>query len=130
MNQYNQPVTSKAYNCVQCGYDLSGSALGGVCPECGTSVANTIRVSGGTSAGSTSTATTCMVMGILGLAVCGICGPIAIWMYYQAVDDVKRNKAPTSSLGMAKAGLIMGWIATALMILAVLVVGLAIVAGM
>jgi len=36
----SKPVTT--FPCVTCGYDLQGTALGGVCPECGTKVAATV----------------------------------------------------------------------------------------
>ena len=28
-------VAASNYNCVSCGYDISGTAVGGTCPECG-----------------------------------------------------------------------------------------------
>lgn len=55
-----------------------------------------------------------MVLGIIGIAACGLVGPFAIWLYYRAKDEVARGVAPPSSMGMAKAGLVLGWISTIL----------------
>lgn len=112
-------VRSGAYRCVRCGYDLSGSAVGGNCPECGTNVSQSLRVAHDAAEGSSNTATICMVLGIVGLVTsCWLLGPVAIFLYYTARNQVRRGSAPPSSLGMAKAGLILGWISTGLMLLA------------
>ena len=122
------PIQSASIACVQCGYDLSGSAVGGTCPECGTPVAQSIRRHSSGAQG-TGSAVTCMVLGILSLVVCAIIGPFAISTYYTYLKQVERGEASAEGMAMAKAGLITGWIGTALLILQCLIVGFAFVAG-
>lgn len=128
MDQYSQ-IERSNYRCITCGYDLSGSAIGGNCPECGTPVEQTIRVSN-ENTGSSSTAVTCMVLGIVGIVACGLLGPFAIWLYYKARDEVATGKAPQSSMGMATAGLVLGWITTILTLVGCVIWGLLLSASM
>lgn len=108
---------------MQCGYDLSGSAVGGSCPECGTPVEHSIRRAASTAQG-TGSATTCMVLGILSLVVCAILGPFAIMTYNKYLEEVDRGEASAQGMGMAKAGQICGWISVVLLILQCLFFGL------
>jgi hypothetical protein len=94
---------------VNCGYDLSGSAVGGVCPECGTPVKSSIH-QGETDALGTGRAVTCMVLGILSLMVCGILGPFAILHYHRYCRQVAQGRVSNRGMAMAKAGLITGWV--------------------
>ena len=118
MQHESHSVAGSAYTCNGCGYDLSGSAIGGVCPECGMPVQESLRTSTVSSGSPSGTAITCMVLGISSLAACGLIGPFAIWLYYKTRNDVQAGLADPSSMGMAKAGLITGWIATGLTLIA------------
>ncbi len=118
-NPYQQDLQPTNITCLQCGYDLTGSAVGGYCPECGTPVANTLRPMGSRQNAPNSVA--CMILGILSLTVCGLLGPIAIMLYYNARNHYQSGYYSSSSMSMAKAGLITGWIATGLMCLWILV---------
>jgi hypothetical protein len=104
--------------CIQCGYNLSGVPLGGTCPECGVLVSQSVRppVTQAQAQGSSGTAITCLVLGILSLVACQLLGPVAVMLYSSARGQVERGEAPESSLGLAKAGMITGWIGTAILI--------------
>ncbi|MEM9415289.1 MAG: DUF4190 domain-containing protein [Planctomycetota bacterium] len=121
MQDTPQPVEDSMFACDQCGYDLSGSAVGGVCPECGYAVRESLRVAPYPSTGSSSAATMSMVLGVIAITACGLLGPVAIMMYYRAKEDIRMGKAAPNTLGMAKAGLILGWISTILTIGVILI---------
>ena len=61
-------------------------------------------------------ATTAMVLGILGLAVCGVCAPFAWSIGGKAVKEIDANPAAYSGRSEANAGKIMGIIGTCLLI--------------
>lgn len=119
----NEPQTSQNqgqygnYVCASCGYNLVGASIGSPCPECGVPVAQF-----GTNPGQTSgRAIASMVLGIVSLVTCfayGIigmpCAIIAIILSKKARLAVQDGTAPISSLGMAKAGKICGWIGVGL----------------
>ena len=79
-------ISSAEFQCIGCGYDLSGTPVGGTCPECGEPVATSLRAVDGTRA--CSTATTSMVMGILSLVLCQVFGPVAIILYFSAMKQI------------------------------------------
>ena len=112
----NSPSNTKARDgvrCLSCGYDLVGVAIGQRCPECGSEIlqfASRVQQSSGK-------AITSMVLGILsiitriGYGIIGIpCGIIAIVFAKKARLAVQAGTAPASSLGMATAGRVCGWI--------------------
>lgn len=105
-------IAASSFRCVSCGYDLTGTAVGGECPECGMNVADSLRA--GTEKLQTSgKAKTCMIMGILSLVIFGpVFGPIAIIYYFAAKKQLKTGAYSDASRTMAKAGLVMGIIAT------------------
>jgi uncharacterized membrane protein YidH (DUF202 family) len=106
--------------CVGCGYELSGTAIGGTCPECGRPTRDSIRAARRVSHNSStsSSAIVGLVLSILGLiSGCLIVSPFAIWLYYRTRDEVARGDASPDSMGIATAGLVMGWIGTALLLL-------------
>ena len=116
------PIQESSFRCKQCAYDLSGAAVGGVCPECGTAVTDSLRAATD-QRGTSSKATTCMIMGILSLVICGpIFGPIAIVYYYSAMREMESGLYSGASRTMAKAGLIMGIVALSIAGLWILVV--------
>lgn len=105
-------IDAASFKCSQCGYDLSGSAIGGVCPECGASVQGSIRASARhyNHAGLSSSAVLSLVLGLISVTTCGFVGPFAVWLYYRVQKEVEDGLASPGSLGMAKAGMITGWI--------------------
>lgn len=63
-----------------------------------------------------------LVLGILGLFICGIIlGPIAWIQGKNALDEIDRNPTAYSNRGMVLAGMILGIVATALWVLGVLI---------
>lgn len=60
-------------------------------------------------------ATTAMVLGILGLVVCGICAPFAWSIGGKAVKEIEASGGAYGGRGQAQAGYIMGIIGTILM---------------
>ena len=72
-------------------------------------------------------ATTAMILGILGLVLCGVIGPFAWVMGSKAVAEIDANPHAYSGRGEANAGKIMGIIGTVLLGLAVLIIGLAVI---
>lgn len=112
MNNEPPPINPAGFSCIECGYDISGTPVGGVCPECGKSVEDSLRaVRFGEKHCSNST--TCMVLGILSLFTWGVLGPVAIFSYYTAKREMAVGGYSKSSHTMAKAGLIMGIITSA-----------------
>ncbi len=105
-------------HCIKCGYDLSGTPVGGCCPECGTTVRESLQA--GAPTRSCAAATTAMIMGILSLTVCGLLGPIAIVMYYGAKRELDTGLYAPASRTMAKTGLILGIISTCLLVIGML----------
>ena len=121
MGHPTQAITESNLHCVQCGYDLSGSPVGGACPECGTPVQSSLNVGQGTTNAPNSIAA--LVFGILSLTVCGLLGPVAIGLYFSAKSNYERGNYARSSMTMAKAGMVCGIIACVLLALWVLAAG-------
>lgn len=62
-----------------------------------------------------------LVVGIIGLFICGIIlGPIAWIQGKNALDEIDRNPTAYSNRGMVQAGMILGIVATALWVLGLL----------
>ena len=51
------------------------------------------------------------------IVLCAPLGIVGIVLYYSARRNVESGLSPASSMGMAKAGLILGWIGVALIAL-------------
>lgn len=118
------PISPTTIACIGCGYDLSGTAIGATCPECGTAVAKTLE-SRSFGERSCSSATTCFVLGLLSLAACALLGPIAILVYFNARTELSRGGYSKSSHTLARVGFILAIISTSLLALyAVLFAGL------
>ncbi|MEM6334869.1 MAG: hypothetical protein AAF823_16175 [Planctomycetota bacterium] len=120
------PVPSQT-PCITCGYDLSGTAIGGNCPECGTPVRESLRIAGygqpanGTTDGSP---TVCLIFGILSLVTgCGPLGVVAIWQYPYAKRAVAQGRAPQDQMMLATVGVVLGWIGVVLFTLGALFFG-------
>jgi uncharacterized membrane protein len=58
-----------------------------------------------------------MVLGIVGLTVCGLCGPFALIIGRNAVREIDASGGRQGGRGMAQAGYIMGIITTVLIAL-------------
>jgi hypothetical protein len=41
--RFTRPLDSTSFSCAECGYNLTGSQIGGRCPECGSPVMESIR---------------------------------------------------------------------------------------
>jgi|SRR3954447_20979974 hypothetical protein len=65
-------------------------------------------------------ATTCLVLGILGIVVCSILSPFAWRMGRQTVAEIDASQGQLGGRGAAQAGYVLGIIGTALLGLAVL----------
>lgn len=105
------PVEASSVRCVQCGYDLSGSALGGTCPECGTLVKQSLAATGGQ--GPTSGyAVTSLVLGIVSIPSCLCCGLPSLVCGILALVFANKAEAQflegASGQGLAMAGRICG----------------------
>lgn len=79
-----------------------------------------------------SRAVTSLVLGIVGLVVCAPVGIGAIVVGKQANDEIAASGGRLGGEGMAKVGVVLGWVAVALLavsVLALLVGIIAVVAG-
>ncbi len=110
----NHPHAPPGSRCLSCGYEIVGVGVGGHCPECG----SVIRQFAAPGAQTQGKAVASMVLGIcaivLSCATYGImglpCGILAVVFAKQARLAVQAGTAPVSSLGMATAGRVCGWI--------------------
>lgn len=117
--------------CSSCRYSLRGLPIDANCPECGTPVL--YSVSGDSRSNGFAVAS--LVLGICAIVLgCGtygliglVCGPLAIVYHAKAKAKVVAGDAPPSSMGLARAGMICGWIGLALAVPFVLLLGLMIV---
>lgn len=112
--------------CENCGQEMSDQAT--ACPKCG----HPARATGGAVAmgrRNEGSATASLVLGIAGLVVCPlVCSVLAVIFGNQA----KRKIASDPSLdgeGMAKAGVILGWVGIGLAILGVIVIVISVAAA-
>lgn len=67
-----------------------------------------------------SQATIILVLGILGLVICGLLGPVAWVMGNNEVQAIDAGRRPPENRQMANIGRILGIIATALIVLGIL----------
>lgn len=58
-----------------------------------------------------------LVLGILGLVLCGVLAPFAWWLGSAELKDIKAGLAPQSGQGLAIAGVVLGIIGTVLLAL-------------
>jgi len=65
-------------------------------------------------------ATTSLVLGILGIVICGICAPFAWKFGKQAVTEIDASGGRMGGRGQAQAGYILGIIGTILLILTII----------
>lgn len=74
-------------------------------------------------------AVTALVLGILGLVTCQVLGVAAIIVGKQANDEIAASGGRLGGEGLAKVGIILGWVAVALLALGVLALLLLLVVG-
>jgi hypothetical protein len=106
-------VAPSQFRYIRCGYDLSGTPVGGVCPECGEAVEKSLTLGRGDAP--VPMAMPCMVVGIVSLVACALAGPVAILLYFRAQKQFDTGIYSASSMTMARAGLVMGIISTILL---------------
>ncbi len=126
-------VSPTSVFCIQCGYNLTGVAIGSHCPECGRMVAPSFHSPTLPTSGK---AVASMVLGICSIAMCMfyglptlICSPLAIVFSIMAKKQVERGEAGGASTGMATAGMVCGIVGLLLALLFIGFIVLAIVAG-
>lgn len=111
-----QPQINPTYlHCVKCNYDVSGTPVGSVCPECGKSVYESIREAQ-IYEQPNYTAANCLILGTSSLFTFGITSPIAIWLYFNAKREMKNGNFSKSEHMQANVGLILGIISIPLSI--------------
>jgi len=76
-----------------------------------------------------SQATTALVLGILGLIICGVLAPFAWSMGNKELAAIDEGRRPPENRGTANAGRILGIVGTVLLALGILVFLLIFVAG-
>jgi hypothetical protein len=60
-----------------------------------------------------------LILGILGLVICGICAPFAWWQGKSAEDAIASSGGSLGGKGMATAGKILGMIGTVLLVVGI-----------
>ena len=65
-------------------------------------------------------ATLILILGIVGILCCNILGPIAWYMGKQELQAIAEGRVAVANEGMAKAGMILGIIGTALLVFGIL----------
>jgi predicted RNA-binding Zn-ribbon protein involved in translation (DUF1610 family) len=117
------PQAGEGVRCLSCGYSIVGVRIGERCPECG----SMINQFGTTATQSSGRAITSMVLGIISIVTCfayGLigmpCAVLAIIFAKKARLAVQAGTAPATSLGMATAGRVCGWVGVGLNSLALI----------
>ncbi len=107
--------------CASCGYDLSGTAVGGVCPECGMLVEETIKAKtrGPDPLPNNGCASWSVGLGILGMCFWPV-APVALALSILANRQMRRGQYAKSSENAAMIGGILGFLGTLFMTVEVL----------
>lgn len=104
------PVQADGVRCASCNYDITDQPIGGRCPECGSPINQ--RAGAHMTQGKAIAALVlgicsipgCMMYGIPGI----ICGILGIIFAKQARVAIQEGRAPVTSAGLAKGGMICG----------------------
>jgi len=70
-----------------------------------------------------------LVLGIVGILLCGLAAPFAWWQGKSAEDAITANPGRYGGKGMATTGKILGMVGVALLVLAIIVFILVVVIG-
>jgi len=65
-------------------------------------------------------ATTALVLGILGMVVCGVLAPFAWWIGKRTLNEIDGSHGQLGGRGTAQAGYVLGIIGTVLLLLGLL----------
>ena len=115
---------TQSLSCSDCGYDLSGTAVGGACPECGLPVYESLRQhvrredrarsdarNVAEEVGVSGKACIAVLLGLLSPLVCSVLSPFAILFSCYALNDRLLDREDQGlSRSLAYAGLILGGI--------------------
>lgn len=120
MNTPREPIPTNVV-CQQCGYNLTGVAIGGACPECGAHVAPNFaglaRPTNGYAIASIILGIVsipgCMCYGILGL----ICGSLAVIFAYIADKQIATGAFADGSKTITLIGKVCGFVGVTLSVL-------------
>lgn len=108
-------VGDTSITCATCGYNLTGVAIGGTCPECGSRVDPSLGSAGKPAAGAAiasmvlgiiSTVTSPMVCMCIGPVIGIPCGIAGLICWQLARKPIREGRVSRSSSGMNTAGLI------------------------
>ncbi len=112
------PISQTHVRCTRCGYDLTATAIGGRCPECGLPATQSLQSIVLPTSGK---AVASLVLGIISIPGSGcwgivgfVCGVLAIVLWKEARADIAAGTRVGSSAGLAKAGLICGLVSVSL----------------
>jgi hypothetical protein len=116
-----QAPSGAEFRCTRCGYDLSGTPVGGACPECGLTVADSLRHQQSAPRNS-SDATASFVLSLLSIVCFGVVlAPIALLIGLRALRDIRGGGYASGSRGLAVAGVIIGSVVFAINAVLILV---------
>ncbi|MGI9123778.1 MAG: DUF4190 domain-containing protein [Mycobacterium sp.] len=74
-------------------------------------------------------ATTAIVLGILGLVLCGVAAPFALWLGRKSMTEIDASGGRLSGRGQAQAGFIMGIIGTVFLAIGLILVFTGVIGG-
>ncbi|MEM9415282.1 MAG: DUF4190 domain-containing protein [Planctomycetota bacterium] len=111
-------IQHAGFNCMTCGYDLTGAVIGGACPECGSHINPKLM----SSAPTNGMAITSLVMGILSFVVFPVpFAPMGVIFGHIAKNQIRSGRYSQASSGLATAGLICSYIILGLGLLGILI---------
>lgn len=73
--------------------------------------------------------TTALVLGILGLVLCGFASPFAIWLGRKSMTEIDASGGQLGGRGQAQAGFILGIIGTVFLAIGVILVATGVIGG-
>ena len=121
------PIAPTPFRCQRCGYDISGTPVGGSCPECGTPIAAALLAAGPLKPHPK--AATALVLGLLSLLLCMVLGPFAWHVGGTVRREVDAGLYSSDSRGMGTAGYVCGIIATVILLLYLVILMLTMLGG-